>query len=1186
MNIVIDIGTSSLKGSVYTLTNQFYFNRPVDYANGGAQAFYNEKGWQYGAFIKINDKRKYSNRIYDIHDILRLLTDRSVINDLAVKNRWSFGCVPKETGDIELTVTDGEEKHKELLSHLIRNILEYIAQRIIAELHGVLNGVSLIVPWDYQEIQFKLLRNASPQAQMGRMQLIDERVATILPYLYFGGVNRQDCLLFLFDYGSSVLSYSFIRLWQGHVKIRSSKQLRSFSGRRLDQLILKYISLKYRRIAKSSLFQDVKDLDALLGKCESAKEMLSTKLSVDLSLTILGAKLDVSFRRQELEALLLLPLSAIREEIKESMRKIQWTAESIDHIIAVGGNSKIPAVMKMLTTLFPYAEHQYCHQIENPATLGGSLLIANQIYSFKEYHLCYRIHCDDGSYALVGQSLQMLTKEVMLIPISAPKKSSPTLLKLIVECCEVKNLTPSIPPPPSDLSCQPGWSFVFGYSYSVDSKQHFGFEDWVKRPSGEEKTNPTAENCDLPALKQECVQIICQMMEDGRMVLSMSQIYRGRLVQNSTVRFTFFEGCIIEDGIPKNEVIPEHHLMSPHFQEQHLSLAPTSSVVSSSILPSLLSDTTRSSILIIDPEKRPHTLLTEPIVISCLNRHLRTRTLPQLINKCNQDIMKCSIPPTITNLNLDEKQIIRSKSLLLFETKPYSSVIKQQMVFVGPDIRISPITACCYEGNFENGHRQGHGRQYSIANETIYSGFWKDDKYNGEGKLFFPDGCFVEGTFVDGKLNGDCTLYRADRSLRFKGKYENGEKNGIGIEFEENGSEYHGEFQHGKRNGHGIVMKEDKILFEGQWVDGMKEGQGREIQKGTIYKGNFKHGERHGKGVLSCQNGQLIYDGNWVNGKKSGKGCEILKGGIKYEGSFREDRFEGLGSQWQENVLIFEGHFLNGNREGPGTVYSPDGSIATKGMFHNNRLNGECTIYNGFPNISYTGMIKNDLPNGCGTEYTASGDIYEGEFKNGKWHGRGQLMDSKKHLKYDGEWKYGLKHGKGTNTDDQGMYTGEYEKGLKHGKGKLVFHSQDRYVGEFMDDLFNGNGKLISSDGKVVYDGEWRNGMRCGEGKLYFENGEYFQGSFCDDMMYGKGVYFYSNGMPKYVGEMRNNRRNGEGIEYDTNGEFLKQGFYVNDKCIFSIKYLCLFTNSCTKYHAQLTDHAADPQVCFFPRDK
>ena len=1162
MNIVIDIGSSGFKAGVCTLVNHFFYYQSLDNANGGSRPFYSDGEGPYDNFIEMENKKKFNNGIYDFHDVMRVLTDSSVANDLVVRNRRPLGGSPKETGDIELTMSEGEEKHTELLSYIIGGTLKSIANNIIAKVNGVLNKVSLIVPWDYQENQFKFLRNASLEVHMGKMQLIDERIATILPYLYYGGINRQDSLLFLLDYGNSVLSYSFIRLWHGHIKIRSSNQLHSFSGSYLNQLILKYLSLKYRRIAKSNLFQDVKDLSALLIKCEHAKEDLSKESSVDINLTILGAKLDISLQRQELETLLLLPMHAIREEIKNSLKKIQWTAESIDHIIAVGSNSKIPAVTKMLASLFPFAESKYSDQIESPSTLGGSLVMTDQTNSFKEYHLCYRIRCDDGSYALVGQNLQMLTKEVMLVPISSPKKSSSTLLKLMVECCEVKNLTPSIPPPPSDLSCQPGWRFVFGYDYNMDFKQYFGFEDYMKRPLDEGKMNPDDLNSDLPALKQECVQVVCQMMEDGRMVLSMSQVSRGRLIQNSTVRFTFFEGCVTEDEIPSSEVVSEHHLMSLRFQEQKIGLTHTSSVVSSSVLPSLLSDTTRSSILVVDPEERPHTLLTEPIVISCPNRHLRTQTLPQLINKYNQFIMMDYESPTLTDANSAEKRAAETQCVPLFEAKPRTSTANQLMFFVGPDVDMSPITACCYEGEFENGYRQGSGTEYSISKEVVYKGTWKNDKYNGEGTLWMPDGCCFEGTFVDGKLNGPGKFYRADKSLGFSGLYEDGEKSGSGTEYEIDGSEYHGEFKHDKRNGRGSVKKGNDILFDGEWVDGMKEGHGKEIQSLVIYEGSFKQGKRHGEGVLSLPGGQLIYSGSWANGKKSGQGCEILKGGIKYEGSFRNDQYDGAGKQWQDNVLVFDGHFRNGFREGAGTVYNQDGSIASKGMFHENRLNGICTIYHGSPSVYYTGMVTNDLPNGQGIEHLANGDIYEGEFVNGKWHGRGQLRDSEMRLKYEGRWKCGLRHGEGKNIDDQGVYVGEYEKGLKHGEGKLEFYNQSRYVGQFMDDLFNGKGRLISSEGRVVYDGEWRNGLRCGEGKLYFENGEYFQGSFCDDMMCGKGVYFYSNGMPKYVGEMRNNRRNGEGIEYDTGGEIVEQGFYINDKCVIPIEYPCLFTNN------------------------
>ena len=1149
MNIVIDIGTSGYKGSIWTPTYHYSFDRTIDRANGGAQAFYIENGWFYDAFMEMNDKKKNNNRIYDIHDILRILTDSSIATDTLIRSRWSFGCTPTETGDIELAVTYGDVEHKVLLSNLIGDIITYIAKIVNSELHLVLNGVSLLVPWDYQEAQFKLLRNSAEEAQMGRLRLIDERVAAILPYLYFGGIDRQDSMIFLFDYGESVLSFSFIRVWHGHVKIRSSKQLRSFAGRRLNQLILKYISLKYRRTAGSSLFHDVKDVDSLIAECEAAKIQLSLLSSVDLKLTAHGAKIDVSLRRQELEVLLLLPLNAIKEEIRDTLLNIQWTPESIDHVIAIGGNSKIPAVRDMLTRVFPYSEQEYCRHIQNPSTLGGSLLLANQTMNFVCNHLCYRVRCDDGSYVLVGQNTRMLTKEIMLVPIPGLKKNNQVILKLIVECCELKNLTPDIWNPPSDLSCQKGWSFVFGYHYNVDLKQASSYDENVKTSID----NGSSSLSILPVLKQECVQIVSQMVEDGRMVLTMSQVHQGRLFHNSTVRFTFYEGYITEDSIPSNEVVSEHQLLSTRLLKQRPIVASTSSLISSSIIPFLLTDRTRSPILVIEPEKRPHSLLTEPIVITCPNRYLRTHTLPQLINECDKSLLKRTVSETL-NTSLNDKGILQMQDFPAFETKPFSSKANQLMFFIGPDTKTSPVTACCYKGEFVNGHRHGQGVEYSISNEIVYQGLWKNDMYCGEGVLWTSDGCRYKGVFVDGKLNGKGYFYRADESVGFIGEYKDGERDGDGTEYEEDGTEYHGEFRHNKRNGHGEVKRGDDVLFEGGWVDGKKEGPGKEISGCTIYSGDFKQGERHGKGLLSRRDGQLIYNGDWLNGKKNGEGCEILKGGIKYVGNFRDDRYEGHGKQWQEDVLVFEGEFVNGLRDGPGTVYNQDGSIITKGVFRKSRLNGECTIYYGSPSVYYSGMVVDDIPNGKGTEHTADGDVYEGEFMNGKWHGHGQLMDSKMHLKYDGAWKYGVKHGFGNCIDDRGQYIGDFVKGLKHGEGELVFYNQDRYIGEFMDDLFNGHGKYISSDGRVIYDGEWRNGMRCGEGKMFLGNGEYFQGMFCNDMMYGKGIYYYQNGMPKYVGEMRNDMRNGEGIEYDTNGEILEQGFYINNECVIPME--------------------------------
>ena len=40
---------------------------------------------------------------------------------------------------------------------------------------------------------------------------------------------------------------------------------------------------------------------------------------------------------------------------------------------------------------------------------------------------------------------------------------------------------------------------------------------------------------------------------------------------------------------------------------------------------------------------------------------------------------------------------------------------------------------------------------------------------------------------------------------------------------------------------------------------------------------------------------------------------------------------------------------------------------------------------------AYDGQFMNNLKQGQGTQYMKNGNIYEGEFFEGKWHGRGKI---------------------------------------------------------------------------------------------------------------------------------------------------------------------------------------------------
>ena len=95
----------------------------------------------------------------------------------------------------------------------------------------------------------------------------------------------------------------------------------------------------------------------------------------------------------------------------------------------------------------------------------------------------------------------------------------------------------------------------------------------------------------------------------------------------------------------------------------------------------------------------------------------------------------------------------------------------------------------------------------------------------------------------------------------------------------------------------------------------------------------------------------------------------------------------------------------------------------------------------------------------------ANGDVYEGDWKDGKGHGKGKCTYASGNM-YEGDWKDGKKHGKGKHTWANGnVYEGDYKDGKKHGKGKYTWANGDVYEGDWKDGNRHGKGKYTRAGG-------------------------------------------------------------------------------------------------------------------------
>ncbi|KAI4315188.1 hypothetical protein L6164_028026 [Bauhinia variegata] len=165
----------------------------------------------------------------------------------------------------------------------------------------------------------------------------------------------------------------------------------------------------------------------------------------------------------------------------------------------------------------------------------------------------------------------------------------------------------------------------------------------------------------------------------------------------------------------------------------------------------------------------------------------------------------------------------------------------------------------------------------------------------------------------------------------------------------------------------------------------------------------------------------------------------------------------------------------------------------------------------------------------------SNGDVYEGEFHEGKCWGNGVYHY---HLcgRYEGDWVNGKYDGYGVETWARGSrYRGQYRQGLRHGIGIYRFYTGDVYAGEWCNGQSYGCGVHTCKDGSR-YIGEFKWGVKHGLGQYHFRNGDIYAGEYFADKMHGFGVYQFQNGH-RYEGAWHEGRRQGLGVYTFRNGE-------------------------------------------------
>ncbi len=199
----------------------------------------------------------------------------------------------------------------------------------------------------------------------------------------------------------------------------------------------------------------------------------------------------------------------------------------------------------------------------------------------------------------------------------------------------------------------------------------------------------------------------------------------------------------------------------------------------------------------------------------------------------------------------------------------------------------------------------------------------------------------------------------------------------------------------------------------------------------------------------------------------------------------------------------------------------------------------------------YEGEFIDGKRTGKGTYHFVNGDVYIGDFVDGQISGKGKItfVDG---TVYEGEFVNGTCMGYGTFSFPNGdVYEGEVVHGKLSGTGKFTWAEGSFYEGDFIEGRGTGTGVLIYTNGNR-YEGAFVDGKMVGKGKFTWANGDVYEGDFIDGKGTGYGKFTWANGT-YYEGEFVSGKRCGQGTYYGK--EIIRKGIWNENAILNGFDY-------------------------------